>query len=43
VTATDPIVYLVVPCVLMLTALLAAAIPAPRTSQVDPMRALRVE
>ena len=37
----DPVLFGVVPAGLLLTTLLAAAIPARRAAQVDPMVALR--
>lgn len=39
--AFDPLLFVLVPLALLLTTLLAAAIPARRASQVDPMLALR--
>ena len=42
-TPGEPSVYLAVPVVLLVTALLAAAIPAARAARVDPMRVLRSE
>ena len=43
VAPTDPVVFLVVPSVLLVTALVAAIPPALRAARVDPMRALRAE
>jgi putative ABC transport system permease protein len=39
--AFDPLLLAVVPTALLLTTLLAAAIPARRAAQIDPMQALR--
>jgi ABC-type antimicrobial peptide transport system permease subunit len=39
----DPVLFALVPIGLLLTTLLAAAIPAHRAARVDPMRALRQE
>jgi putative ABC transport system permease protein len=43
VSATDPLTFTVVPSVVILVAVLAAAIPARRASRVDPMSVLRLE
>jgi putative ABC transport system permease protein len=41
--ALDPAVYALVSATLLLTAILACAVPAWRASRVDPMIALRME
>jgi ABC-type antimicrobial peptide transport system permease subunit len=43
VKAWDPLVFLVVPVVLISAALLAAWVPALRASRIEPTRALRYE
>jgi putative ABC transport system permease protein len=43
VTALDPATFVVVPIVLVVTALLAGYLPARRVTRIDPMHALRVE
>ena len=39
----DPVLFAAMPLALLLTALLAAAVPAWRAARVDPMQALRQE
>jgi putative ABC transport system permease protein len=41
--ALDPVTFVAVPAVLMLTAMLAAIVPARRAMRVDPLNALRYE
>ena len=41
VSATDPIIYLAGALIMMITALLASAIPATRAASVDPIVSLR--
>ena len=43
VTTTDPLAFIVVPCVLVLVAVAASLVPAWRASRVDPLVALRNE
>jgi ABC-type antimicrobial peptide transport system permease subunit len=43
VTALDPVTYVAVSAILVVTALLAGYLPARRVTRVDPMRALRAE
>ena len=41
--AIDPLLFTVMPAGLLLTALLASAIPARRAARVDPLKALRAD
>ena len=43
VPANDPIVFVSIPCLLGVVALIAVSIPAWRASRIDPLQALRVE
>ena len=43
VSTTDPMTFTVVPCIVMIVGLLAAAIPARRASRVDPASVLRAD
>ncbi len=43
VSTRDPLTFVAVPCVLLLTSLLASWLPARRATRVDPMVALRGE
>src|SRR5690606_20899660 len=41
--AADPVAFMAAPVVLILTALIAASIPARRATRIDPVRAIRME
>jgi len=43
VPANDPMVFVSIPCLLGVVALIAVSIPAWRASRIDPLQALRVE
>jgi ABC-type lipoprotein release transport system permease subunit len=43
VSPTDPLTFAAAPLVLLLTALVAASLPARRAAHVDPIEALRCE
>jgi putative ABC transport system permease protein len=43
VSTTDPLTFVVVPALVVLIAVMAAAIPARRAARVDPVTVLRAE